>query len=110
VRVESVDKAPEKELPVGSRIPVSARIRLGPIDPSEVAVELYLGHLDAKGEISSGAALPMESAGKTAEGLYIFEASGVACLQSGLHGYTVRVLPYHPDEAKSFLPGLITWA
>jgi starch phosphorylase len=110
VRVESVDKAPDKELPVGSRIPVRARIRLGPIDPGEVAVELYLGRLDAQGEISSGVALPMDLAGSTPDGLHIFEASGVACLQSGLHGYTVRVLPYHPDEAKSFLPGLIAWA
>jgi starch phosphorylase len=110
VRVESVDKAPDKELPVGSRIPVSARIRLGPIDPSEVAVELYLGHLDSHGEIAKGVALPMEPAGQTPEGLYVFEASSVACLESGLHGYTVRVLPYHPDEAKSFLPGLIAWA
>jgi starch phosphorylase len=75
-----------------------------------VAVELYLGRLDAQGEISSGVALPMDLAGSTPDGLHIFEASGVACLQSGLHGYTVRVLPYHPDEAKSFLPGLIAWA
>jgi starch phosphorylase len=110
VRVDSVDKAPDKELPVGSRIPVRARIRLGPIDPSEVAVELYLGHLDAQGEIAKGVALPMEPAGQTPDGLYIFEASGVACLESGLHGYTVRVLPYHPDATRSFLPGLIAWA
>jgi len=110
VRVESVDKAPGQELPVGSRIPVRARIRLGPIDPSEVAVELYLGHIDAQGEIAQGTALPMEPAGQTPEGLNVFEAKGVACLESGLHGYTVRVLPYQPDEARSFLPGLIAWA
>jgi starch phosphorylase len=110
VRVDGVDKAPDKALPVGSRIPVRARIRLGPIDPSEVAVELYLGHLDSQGEIAKGVALPMEPAGRTPEGLHVFEASGVACLESGLHGYTVRVLPYHPDAAKGFLPGLIAWA
>jgi glycogen phosphorylase len=110
VRVERVDQAPAGELPVGSRIPVRANIRLGPIDPGEVAVELYLGQIDAQGEIASGAALPMEPAGRTPDGLYSFEASGVACLQTGLHGYTVRVLPYHPDAPKRFLPGLIAWA
>jgi hypothetical protein len=27
-----------------------------------------------------------------------------------MHGYTVRVLPYHVDEPQQFLPGLIHWA
>ena len=41
---------------------------------------------------------------------YIFAASEVPCRDSGLHGYTVRVLPFHPDAAQTFLPGLIRWA
>ena len=110
VRIESVDKAPDKQLPVGSRMDIRARVRLGPVGPDEVAVELYLGHLDAQGEIHKGTAIPMKPAGQTPEGLHIFEATGVACEESGLHGYTVRVLPFHPDESKRFLPGLIAWA
>ena len=39
-----------------------------------------------------------------------FVASEVPCRDSGLHGYTVRVLPFHPDAAETFLPGLIRWA
>jgi hypothetical protein len=27
-----------------------------------------------------------------------------------MHGYTVRILPYHVDEPQQFLPGLIRWA
>jgi starch phosphorylase len=98
------------ELSVGSQIQVRAWIRLGAIPPEEVAVELYLGRLDSGGEIAGGVAIPMQSAGQSPEGLCIFEAAAVPCSQSGLHGYTVRVLPFHPDEAKAFLPGLITWA
>jgi starch phosphorylase len=52
----------------------------------------------------------MQPAGQSPEGLGIFEAAAVPCSRSGLHGYTVRVLPFHPDEPKAFLPGLITWA
>ena len=26
------------------------------------------------------------------------------------NGYTVRIRPFHPDEARPFLPGLIRWA
>jgi hypothetical protein len=29
---------------------------------------------------------------------------------SGLHSYTVRVLPYHPNLVTMFLPGYIKWA
>jgi hypothetical protein len=37
-------------------------------------------------------------------------AAAAPCGRSGLHGYTVRVWPFHPDEPKAFLPALITWA
>jgi len=30
--------------------------------------------------------------------------------RSGLHGFTVRVRPNHPDMSVAFLPGLICWA
>jgi hypothetical protein len=43
-------------------------------------------------------------------GVWTFNAITVPCPRSGLHGYTVRVTPFHPDTPKAFLPGLITWA
>jgi hypothetical protein len=52
----------------------------------------------------------METAARIEDGLYAFETQEVACRSSGNHGYTVRVLPYHPDEARSLLPSLIRWA
>jgi starch phosphorylase len=110
VRVESVDGLPEPRVPVGGYVQVRARVRLGSILPSEVTVELYMGRLDAHSEIVDGVALPMQPAGEMPDGVQIFEVAGVQCRESGLHGYTVRVLPFHRDEAKSFLPGLVTWA
>jgi starch phosphorylase len=110
VRVERIAALAAKELSVGSQIQVRAWIRLGPISADEVLVELYLGRLDSGGEITDGVAIPMQPAGQSPEGLGIFEAAAVPCGRSGLHGYTVRVLPFHADEAKAFLPGIITWA
>jgi starch phosphorylase len=110
VRVERIAALAATELAVGGQIQVRAWIRLGAIPTDEVAVELYLGRLDSSGEITGGAAIPMEPGGQSPEGLCIFEAAAVPCRQSGLHGYTVRVLPFHVDESKAFLPGLITWA
>jgi starch phosphorylase len=110
VRVEAVDGLPEPQVAVGSRLRVRAMVRLGAIAPGEVAVELYLGPLNAHSEIQDGIALPMEPAGAGRDGVYAFEVAAVPCRESGLHGYTVRVMPFHRDEAKSFLPGMITWA
>jgi starch phosphorylase len=110
IRVESVDGLPEPRIAVGSYLKVQARVRLGSILPGEVTVELYMGRLDAHSEISGGIALPMQPSGEMREGVQVFEVAGVQCRDSGLHGYTVRVLPFHRDEAKSFLPGQVTWA
>ena len=45
----------------------------------------------------------------TRDGAYLFEASA-QCAMSGLHGYTARILPQHPDLVTPFLPGFIKWA
>jgi starch phosphorylase len=110
VRVESVDNLPESRAAVGSYMQVRARVRLGSIQASEVTVELYMGRLDAHSEIKGGVALPMQPSGEMHDGVQDFEVAGVQCRESGLHGYTVRVVPFHRNEAKSFVPGQLTWA
>lgn len=110
VRVEALEEEPPPSLSVGDRIHTRARVHLGPLTPEDVAVELYLGRLDADGEITDAAATQMEPVGPDEKINYVFEAKAAACCKSGLHGYTVRVLPYHPDLTAPFLPGLITWA
>jgi hypothetical protein len=52
----------------------------------------------------------MEAVGPASGGVYAYEAADVPCHGSGSHGYTLRVLPYHRDEGRAFLPGLIRWA
>jgi len=110
IRVESVDGLPESRVMVGSYLQVRARVRLGCLQPGEVTVEFYIGRLDAHSEITGGVALPMQPVGELRDGAQDFEVAGVQCRESGLHGYTIRVLPFHRDEAKSLLPGLMTWA
>ena len=110
VAIVSVDALPATELRSGSEVEVKARVRLGPLASDEVSVELYLGTLDADREIRDATAVPMENVGQAGDGVYVFAAHSAACRESGLHGYTVRVLPYHADEPQQFLPGLIRWA
>ena len=109
VRVESVDGTENGDLAVGDRLTVRAHLRLGALTPDDVGVELYLGRLNADGDFADSLAVPMHLTG-SANGTFLFEAATVPCSRSGIHGYTVRVMPFHPDEARSMIPGLIAWA
>jgi starch phosphorylase len=95
---------------VGTKTRIGARLNLGALKPEDVAVELYLGRMDPKGEIVDAQPTSMQPVRQVDQGKYLFEASAVPCCKSGLHGYTVRVLPHHPDLPTRFLPGLVTWA
>lgn len=110
VRIEAVDGGPPAELRVGATTRVCARVTLGALEPGDVEVQLYLGRLDPAEEIVDAQTLPMTPAGRDERGWHLFEATAVPCSRSGLHGYTVRVVPRHPDLTARFLPGLITWA
>ncbi len=105
VKIEALEEGPASEAKVGDMVAVRARLCLGALSPEDVTVELYLGALNAQGELTEPASFPMPHIGGNA-----FEARGVPCCRSGLQGYTVRVLPHHPNLAARFVPGLITWA
>jgi starch phosphorylase len=110
VRIELVDSGPAQALRVGDEFDVRVRVYLGSLKPEDVAVQLFLGRVNAAADLVDAEAVPMKSVGVDPEWVYLYEASAVACCKSGLHGYTVRVLPRHPDLVKPFLPGLIVWA
>ena len=110
VCAEVLDAESLAELQVGDAMRVRARVQLGALTPEDVAVELYLGRVSASGEIVGAVATPLQFVGPDGKGHHLYEAARVTCSQSGLHGYTVRVLPHHPDLTTPFLPGLIAWA
>jgi starch phosphorylase len=110
VRIQEVEIEPFTEIKVDSTFWARARVHLGPLSPDDVKVELYLGRVDASDELVEAEAMPMQIVKQNGAGSHLFEASAVSCVTSGRHGYTVRVLPYHPDLTTPLLPGLIAWA
>ncbi|GAB4547791.1 MAG: glycosyltransferase family 1 protein [Anaerolineae bacterium] len=110
VRVERVEAGALEQLQVGDRLSARAQVFLGTLTPDDVRVELYLGRVNAAGDFVEAEATPMLPVAQDQAGNYTFEANEVACFTSGRHGYTVRVVPHHPDMAREFLPGLIVWA
>jgi starch phosphorylase len=51
----------------------------------------------------------MHPISRESDGVYLYEGS-ITPVQSGFHGFSVRVLPNHPDLITPFLPGLVAWA
>ncbi|HEX5083225.1 MAG TPA: alpha-glucan family phosphorylase [Blastocatellia bacterium] len=110
VRIESVTAGSLDGVHVNSEIKARAEVLLGALTPDDVSVELYVGLVNADGKITGARAIPMSPAGDGGAGRYCFEVRSVACCRSGLHGFTVRALPRHPDLIAQSLPGLIVWA
>lgn len=92
---------------VGHGLEVRAKVRLGAIEPKDVRVELYYGPLNAERQITEARTAPMKWLSSDA-GIHYY--SGVIpCERSGLHGYTARVVPAHPDLIHIATTGLIAW-
>ncbi|MGC9349093.1 MAG: alpha-glucan family phosphorylase, partial [Anaerolineae bacterium] len=109
VRVESVESGMSGELRVGENFTAQATVYLNNLTPDDVCVELYVGLVNPSGEIVQGDPVRMEAKRALKDGHYLYEAEA-ECGMSGLHGYTVRVLPWHPDLVTQFQPGFIRWA
>ena len=97
------------ELGVGESAAVQAVVHTEVLFPHELVVQIYHGVLDAAGEIHNGNVSPMEYRGELGSGTYLFEGT-LALKETGLHGYTVRALPYHEDLQSPYELGLVTWA
>jgi len=110
VRVETVENNVPNEVRVGEPMVARAKVHLGALKPADVAVQMYTGRLNAVGDIVDAEMTPMHLAGEAGSGAYVFESAPTPWRVSGLHGYTVRVLPAHPALHCNYLPGLLTWA
>ncbi|RIK46265.1 MAG: alpha-glucan phosphorylase [Chloroflexi bacterium] len=110
VRVEASDATPTGELAVGTTLHATALVNLGELTPDDVAVELYSGKIDARGEFIDPQIDRMRPVNWDGGPRCTFEADASPARTSGLHGYTIRVRPDHPDLRPRFIPGLITWA
>ena len=110
IKVVSIDSGNLSSVQIGKDYTVKAQIYLGVIKPDDVSVELYVGPVDANDEIINATAYRMNSVSKIEDGLFLYEEKNVTNKRSGLHGFTIRVLPHHKNLSNRFLPGLITWA
>lgn len=106
VNFGDVTATPPKELRVGSELQVEVDVDLGGLTPDDVSVEVYSGRVDMEGGISYARNTALSPKGQ--DGNWTF-AGRLVCINSGLCGYTLRILPKHPDLGGPFEMGLIKW-
>jgi starch phosphorylase len=112
IRIDSVQSDIPAETQINAANNITTQIHLGALTPADVKVELYHGAVDANGEILDPKIVEMqeEQPGEAPSdnGVYTF-VGHLSFRFSGLHGYTVRVVPSHPEQVNPLETGLILW-
>jgi len=109
VAIANLDSGPTDGLPFGSNLKVSAEVYLDKLTSDDVIVEIYYGDLDRHGSVSNGRTVPMSFSEKL-DGKKCRFVGEITCNKTGEQGFTVRVIPNHPDLAQKHETGLIAWA
>jgi starch phosphorylase len=114
LKAESVTTGfdPRFDARVGEAIRFSAEVYLDAIGPDQVSVQLYEGAVNSDGEITRGHAHDMtlvEEIRRKEKGWFRYEVEVIPEV-TGQHGYTVRIVPQHPDLRHPLRLGLIAWA
>ena len=92
---------------VGEYLTVKAKIHLGSLSPTDVNVQIIHGLLDSNHQIvnySVDTLILISNVG----GICDYEGE-IPCTKSGQQGYSIRVVPSHPDAILPQELSLITW-
>jgi starch phosphorylase len=117
VKVVDVESDTDQRMvDLGAERHVTVEVRLGSLTTDDVAVELLHGPVSGGGELTETRVVrlelvgppPADSGSSTSDS--ILYRGSFRCDDAGRHGYTVRVVPSHPDLAVSVEMGCIAWA
>jgi starch phosphorylase len=108
VRIDETDAEITDEITVGMMIPITSKVFVGEIQPDDIAVDVYFGVLDSRGNIVGGELVPLKPAEQLGRGLYLFSGE-IECRFCGRHGLMIRVMPKHGKLGAVYEPGLILW-
>ncbi|MDK9698624.1 MAG: alpha-glucan family phosphorylase [bacterium] len=109
VSILKISADPTIELIVDDPISISARVNLNGLTPEDVAIEVFFGAVNTDGKLHQGEAMSMGLESKLPDNTYLYR-SVLTCTQSGRHGFSVRVVPSHPELAHRHDCNLVRWA
>src|SRR5579871_2432698 len=108
VKITLVHAEIGREIRVGEKILVTATVILGEIPPEYVRVQIVSGSVNESGMILNCSSSDMRHSGMT-DSEHRYEGQ-LECLVSGSFGFSVRVIPYHPDVRVPFEHPWLVWA
>ncbi len=94
---------------LGAARHVEAVVELGALDPDDVAVELLKGTVGPNDELIAPVNQTMTFTGKEDGGRFRYSAE-FDCDTPGRYGFTIRVVPHHPDLLSPVELGCASWA
>lgn len=114
VAITAVDGDADPGAALGERRTVVATVDLGELEVGDIAVELLHGPVAGGDELSVTEVVRMSPAPSGGAGAETGGPSrwvgSFTCDHAGRHGYTVRVVPAHPDLLTTAELACITWA
>lgn len=109
VSIKSVEtQKSDSEIHLGDVFSILVHVYLGQLTPIDVVVEVLSGRLDSQDNFESHSLIQTDYAGKDENGFDLFKID-IPCRESGRHGFSVRVRPYHPDLIRKFSIQYVTW-
>ncbi|MBN1354735.1 alpha-glucan family phosphorylase [bacterium] len=97
----------EREIVIGDKIKICASIELGDLKPSDIRVEAYYGKLDRNDQIVDGDTIALTAKEQTGDS-WRYEGA-LTTRFNGRCGYSIRIIPDHPELAHPFMPSRIRW-
>jgi starch phosphorylase len=109
IKIAKLESNAKPVMQRGDTLTVTAYIDLGNILPNEVQVELYHGTVSNQtSEIANARKAEMKWL-KSEGGLNLYQIR-VECVDTGMQGHTVRILPKHDALIHPYRCGFIKWA
>jgi starch phosphorylase len=97
------------DLKVGSKYSIFAEVELGDLTPNDVDVQIYYGKVENGDDSAKGFVNMTDVTKKTKSNKPTYRGE-IECKDTGLFGFTLRVLPKHELLINQFELGLIRWA
>ncbi len=108
IRIDDIQVSNRQDVTVGDKLELSARVKLGTVDPGRVRVEAYHGEAD-NGGVKNPTITVLDPGGSDGNGTYIYRGT-IPAAESGTYGFSVRVVPSHPHMLQAHELRLITWS
>ncbi len=93
---------------LGEERRVAAVVELGTLSPTDVAVQLLHGPVGPNDELTTTTVAAMSHEGQT--GPRHRYTGSFSCERAGRYGFTIRVIPSHPDLLTPAELGCVAWA